>query len=248
MAQSSCDSYLLAADAASPSTVLSVEAINSILVEHNNARRSVSPAAAEMPMLQWDQTLANFAQEYMDGCPGLVHSSSSVRSNPTRFNFSYVGENLAAGTSSGYGVSTGGQRSTAAWNGELSDWTYPRTCSGVCGHYTQVIWAATTHVGCGYKYCANERYRNYWSCVYGPGGNYNGQNPYVQASASAGTAACQVTSSSPALTPAPIGPVTPAPPGSTTLAPPVAPSSSSGTAAVASLTIAAAAVMACVGL
>lgn len=187
-----CNSYLLNVNSPSPSPILSVAAINGILTEHNRARRNVNPIALEMPMLQWDQTLANFAQEYMDTCVGLVHSSGTVRSNRTRFGYSYVGENLAAGTSTRYTPPTGGEVSTAAWNAEVADWTYPDTCraGGVCGHYTQNIWASTTHVGCGYARCDSQPYRNYWSCVYGPGGNYRGQAPYARGNATH-YAACQ---------------------------------------------------------
>ena len=177
-AQAACDdaSYMLSTDEASPSTVLTVAAINAILKEHNDARRAVSPAPETMPMLQWDQKLADLAQGYMDTCPGLKHNGDRKADG-----YTYVGENLAAGSSSKYGVDEGGGKSTAAWNAELSEWTYPKTCTGVCGHYTQVVWAKTTHVGCGYKYCASETYKNYWACNYGPGGNYNGEAPWVEA-------------------------------------------------------------------
>lgn len=38
----------------------------------------------------------------------------------------------------------------SAWAAESTDYDYAsNTCSGVCGHYTQVVWAATTQVGCG---------------------------------------------------------------------------------------------------
>ena len=197
------DSYLLSASAPSPSSVLSVAAINGILTEHNRARRNVQPAAQVMPMLRWNQTLADFAQEYMNTCVGLVHSSSSTRQNPTRFGWSYIGENLAAGSSSAYLVATGGQVSTAAWNAEIVDYHYGNnSCNPgrACGHYTQNIWATTTHVGCGYTRCESLTYKNYWSCVYGPGGNYVGQKPYVQATGSV-VAACQNGSTgSPATT------------------------------------------------
>lgn len=201
-AATNCLSYLLPTTSPSPSPVLSVNAINGILHAHNGARRTVSPAAAAMPMLTWNQTLANYAQEYMDGCPGMVHSASSLRQNPTRFGYAYLGENLAAGMSPQYGAEEGGAKSTDSWNSEVADWTYPMACraGAACGHYTQNIWAATLEVGCGYKYCASLPYKNYWSCVYGPGGNYVGQNPYVQASASA-TAECQMPAGQ---TPAPI--------------------------------------------
>jgi hypothetical protein len=60
--------------------------------------------------------------------------------------------------------------------------------TAVCGHYTQVIWAATTKVGCGVASGMN------WAtiivCNFNPGGNVAGQLPYtVSAPASAASAA-----------------------------------------------------------
>jgi len=205
-AQSSCDtSYLLPDSQASPSSVLSVASINAILTEHNNARRTVSPAASVMPLLTWDQRLADFAQEYVSGCPGLVHSAAAARQNATRLGFASVGESLAAGTSAEWETANGGRVATAAWVSERANWTYPNTCASgaVCGHYTQVIWAATTKVGCGYAQCPSQPLRNYWSCVYGTAGNVASVvAPYVQATATTGTAACQAASGA-TLGPAP---------------------------------------------
>jgi uncharacterized protein YkwD len=186
------DQYLLTGT--SPSKVLSTAAINSLLVEHNRARLGVSPQAKTMPMLQWNQVLADFAQEYMDTCVGMVHSSNAMRSNASRFGWSYVGENLAAGSGSTYLALTGGFYSAKAWNDEVTDWTYPSTCASgkACGHYTQNIWAATTHVGCGYARCESLTFKNYWSCVYGPGGNYRGVAPYDN-DVSGGAASCTGT-------------------------------------------------------
>ena len=209
------DSYLLPTNSASPSTVLSVAAINGILTEHNNARRNVQPPAQVMPMLRWNQTLADFAQEYMDTCVGIVHSSNAQRTNPSRFGFSYVGENLAAGGSSAYLVTTGGAQSTRAWNSEITDYTYANnSCrpNRACGHYTQNIWATTTHVGCGYARCESLPFKNYWSCVYGPGGNFVGQKPYVEATASTPVAICQNLTGVSGFTHSP-GTVPPAPTG-----------------------------------
>jgi hypothetical protein len=177
-----------------------VDSINAILTQHNDARRTVSPAAATMPMLTWDQTLADYAQEYMDGCPGLVHSSQAARMNISRFGYSYVGENLAAGTSASFGLADGGALSTELWVDELAHWTFPQTCAAgqQCGHYTQVVWADTLTVGCGYKYCPAQPYLNYWSCVYGPGGNYIGEDPYPQSTGTPAT--CQINAGDPTAT------------------------------------------------
>ena len=50
------------------------------------------------------------------------------------------------------------------------------------GHFTQLIWATTEHVGCGYMVYNHPSVRNhdtqYYVCNYGPAGNYNGRPVY----------------------------------------------------------------------
>merc|ERR1712135_128354 len=47
--------------------------------------------------------------------------------------------------------------------------------TGVIGHYTQVVWAETTDVGCGYIASSKG---SYMACNYGPGGNVAGKRVY----------------------------------------------------------------------
>ena len=41
------------------------------------------------------------------------------------------------------------------WNAERTQGTcnVPKGVNGVCGHYTQMIWANTRKVGCGIRWC-----------------------------------------------------------------------------------------------
>jgi len=51
----------------------------------------------------------------------------------------------------------------------------------VIGHYTQVVWAETTDVGCGYIAKLDGQFiKSYMACNYGPGGNMRGQSIYEQ--------------------------------------------------------------------
>ena len=51
------------------------------------------------------------------------------------------------------------------------------------GHFTQLIWAKTEHVGCGFMVYNHPSVRNYdtqyYVCNYGPAGNYNGEVVYT---------------------------------------------------------------------
>jgi hypothetical protein len=68
-----------------------------------------------------------------------------------------------------------------SWFNEKSDFDYTTNkCAAgkVCGHYTQVVWAKSTKVGCAYFTCNNVVFKNTVLCNYGPGGNFNGEFPY----------------------------------------------------------------------
>jgi len=52
------------------------------------------------------------------------------------------------------------------------------------GHYTQVVWAETYKVGCGFKaYQASDGYKKFYVCNYGPGGNIIGGSMYTEGDA-----------------------------------------------------------------
>eukprot|EP00743_Colponemidia_sp_Colp-15_P009005 GILK01009828.1.p1 GENE.GILK01009828.1~~GILK01009828.1.p1 ORF type:complete len:445 (+),score=16.02 GILK01009828.1:70-1335(+) len=192
-----CDSsYMLSKSAASPSKVLDVDHINTLLKGHNDLRRAVTPYADTMPMLQWNQDLANFAQQYLDTCPGLKTSPVSRRQDRTRFpDWWYVGENMVAGEDLGLDFV---QDAIRAWSAGGGGWTYPRNCASgyYCTAYQQMIWSATTQIGCAYKYCPNDQYKHYWVCNYGIGGSIAGENPFVSQSDLTQSASCTAARSS----------------------------------------------------
>ncbi|CAI5476391.1 unnamed protein product [Closterium sp. Yama58-4] len=68
-----------------------------------------------------------------------------------------------------------------SWVEEKADWTpspIPDGCADgkMCGHYTQVVWRDTTHVGCGSAQCPDGA--GMWVCNYSPPGNFVGQTPF----------------------------------------------------------------------
>lgn len=134
---------------------------------HNLVRANVDPAAASpLPPLQWSTELAAVAQAYADQCI-FDHSGGPY------------GENLFASS----GMSTPVDVVTK-WAAEVSDYDYAtNSCTAVCGHYTQIVWAASTSLGCGVTNCTENSpfgggaWQN-WVCNYDPPGNFIGQQPY----------------------------------------------------------------------
>eukprot|EP00057_Strongylocentrotus_purpuratus_P003498 XP_003726783.1 PREDICTED: hyphally-regulated protein [Strongylocentrotus purpuratus] len=143
---------------------------------HNDFRSRVhSPNAANMVQMKWDDTLAEMAQGWSDQCV-FTHG------NPPNISpYSWVGQNIWAGSGTGwdhYGM-------IEDWYNEVSDYNYQsNSCSGICGHYTQIVWAESTRVGCAITTCTTIQNLG-WSpatilvCNYGEGGNYVGKKPYV---------------------------------------------------------------------
>ncbi|CAG2251435.1 GLIPR1-like protein 1,Glioma pathogenesis-related protein 1 [Mytilus edulis] len=159
---------------------LSTSERDTILQLHNDARNNVQPTASNMQQMTWSSELASVAQTYANKC---VWSHNSARSSQAS-SFYYVGENLYVTTSS-YGYL---EKGVASWDNEKKDYDYAsNSCSGVCGHYTQVVWADSTKLGCAVGSCPSmtnlpSYFQNvkFVVCNYGPGGNYNGVKPYEQ--------------------------------------------------------------------
>lgn len=133
-----------------------------LVAAHNQARQAVG-----VPQLQWSAELASTAQRWADK---LRESRCAMRHSGA----AGLGENLAWAS----GQSLTPSQVVGMWVGERRDYDAARnSCAPgkVCGHYTQVVWRGTTHVGCGMASCGNSEV---WVCNYTPPGNYVGQRPY----------------------------------------------------------------------
>lgn len=154
------------------------------LLDFHNELRSVTalggtgsqPAATDMVKLVWDDDLAAGAKEWADACV-FEHDSG------------FFGENLFASASSADNVDNIEELISGVqnWYDEHENYTYDsNSCSGVCGHYTQVVWAMSEKLGCGYAECTGEifgfAYEVFLVCRYDPPGNFVGQAPYREAS------------------------------------------------------------------
>jgi len=182
--QASCGSYTL--------TGIDSQAVKDAIVDkHNELRARVAngkeklgvdgrqPKAANMRQLVWNDELAEIAQRWINQCAG-AHDK-----NRRTDEFSWVGQNWAMSSNGNKDQ----QQSLATsfvqmWYDEVKDMSKKALTdptgknngkTGVIGHYTQVVWAETTDVGCGYIASSKG---SYMACNYGPGGNVAGKRVY----------------------------------------------------------------------
>ncbi|XP_005627519.1 cysteine-rich secretory protein 2-like isoform X1 [Canis lupus baileyi] len=135
-----------------------------IVNKHNELRKSVSPPASNMLKMEWNKEAAANAQKWANKCT-LEHSPAKDRETHTK-----CGENLFM---SSYPASW--SDAIQNWYEEHHDFVYgvgPKSSDAVIGHYTQVVWYSSYHVGCGIAYCPNqESLKYYYVCQYCPAGN-----------------------------------------------------------------------------
>ncbi|XP_063988419.1 uncharacterized protein LOC135168315 [Diachasmimorpha longicaudata] len=166
-----------------------------ILNRHNQWRANVArggerrgnkgpqPAARNLGPLRWNNEIAEIAQRWADQCNYRHDECRNAADN------THVGQNIAyVGWSDGWHEESLLEM-VDNWYNEVKDFDKnmvkslhlpPVPPGPKLGHYTQMVWAKTTSVGCGasrYKK-KGEFYKTYLVCNYAPGGNYDGQAVY----------------------------------------------------------------------
>ncbi|KFW88062.1 Cysteine-rich secretory protein LCCL domain-containing 1 [Manacus vitellinus] len=157
--------------------------MQSILDLHNKLRGQVYPPASNMEYMTWDTELERSAESWAETCL-WEHGPANLLPS--------IGQNLGAH----WGRYRPPTFHVQAWYDEVRDFTYPYPhecnpycpyrCSGpVCTHYTQVVWATSSRIGCAINLCHN---MNIWGqiwpkavylvCNYSPKGNWWGHAPY----------------------------------------------------------------------
>jgi uncharacterized protein YkwD len=146
-----------------------------ILDLHNRYR-----AAAGVAPLTWDDQLAADAQKWVDGLIArggtLAHSNPADPNDPDTGSAKHQGENLAGGQSAATAPTQWYEEKAAfvaapiktGFNAANPDWFN-------WGHYTQMMWSATTAIGCGTA--PGPRFA-ITSCRYSPPGNFDGELAY----------------------------------------------------------------------
>lgn len=147
---------------------LTPAAAQAALDYHNKVRAEVGT-----PPLRWSESLAAWAQAWAEqqaanGCRMQHRPATGAWAQK-------YGENLFWGNGRTFTASDAAE----AWYSEKKDFRYgPITASnyGRIGHYTQMVWSATTEVGMGAAQCRNGA----WIIVanYNPRGNWVDVKPY----------------------------------------------------------------------
>lgn len=158
-----------------------------VLHSHNVVRER-----AGVEPLEWSSQLHEMAETRVlklanEGC-FIEHSPTSDRMYEA--GFEYIGENLYKVIN----MKPTGVDIVDAWYAEIEDYTYglvgdacvKEACHGraappcTLGHFTQVMWAKSTHVGCARAECPDQAKRTFIAvCNYGPGGNIVGNYPFT---------------------------------------------------------------------
>ncbi|GAA5864432.1 hypothetical protein JCM1840_000493 [Sporobolomyces johnsonii] len=138
-------------------------------LEAHNTFRATHNATA----LTWNTTLADATERWAKECQ-WKHSAGSLLSG------SY-GENLYGSSSDVYTATDPAPLNATAgvWAGNdeeaMYDYSKPTGFSEATGHFTQVVWKATTDVGCFFQTCLGlftaGQYGVYLVCEYYPAGN-----------------------------------------------------------------------------
>ncbi|XP_046403123.1 cysteine-rich secretory protein 2-like [Ischnura elegans] len=114
---------------------------------HNFFRSRVSPPASDMLSMSWHKGAARAAQKWANRCLMLTHDDVHGRWTD---DYGSCGQNIFISTHQVpwfFAIKT--------WFMERHNFTYGSSKNDlyVVGHYTQMVWASTHKVGCGFARC-----------------------------------------------------------------------------------------------
>ncbi|XP_078687298.1 uncharacterized protein LOC144919664 [Branchiostoma floridae x Branchiostoma belcheri] len=151
---------------------LSPVQIQTILDAHNRYRSYVYPSAANMKKMEWDHLLQQMAQAWADGCRFQKGVVSTIQ-HP--YNHASLGQNMGMVLQNFKPV----EQLVSDWHKEGRYYIYETgECMQrrpfTCDEYTQMVWADTTKLGCGWTQCSDMGGipADFLVCYYSPGGNY----------------------------------------------------------------------------
>lgn len=149
-----------------------------MILQVANGKDPALPSASDMNELFWDDEIAEIGQRWVEQCQFQMQHDIC---RDTRKGES-VGQNLASvGSSGGFKnrISTI-KKLVQTWSDESFDKSqinkWWEADFGNIGHDTQLLWANTTHVGCGLY---TNRGEMKLACNYKPAGNVLGTQVYT---------------------------------------------------------------------
>ncbi len=147
---------------------IGTEDAQQVLDFHNKVRADVGA-----PALEWSGELAEYAQAWADH---LAKEGCKFEHRPRSGTWTQKhGENIFWGSGKEYSA----LHASESWYSEIKDYRYaPLTAqnSAKTGHYSQMVWKSTTHVGIGISRCKDGE--TLIVANYNPPGNWVGQKPY----------------------------------------------------------------------
>uniref|UniRef100_A0A0P4VMB1 SCP domain-containing protein n=1 Tax=Rhodnius neglectus TaxID=72488 RepID=A0A0P4VMB1_9HEMI len=167
-----------------------------LLTAHNNYRQQTAagnaygrsqPAAKNMLELTWDEHAAQQASSWARTC-------QYEHNKPTDKQGKQLGQNLALRMTNST-APLDARRTfnqwmknymVKGWFDEVKLYTYGTPFSNDTGHYTQMVWATTSKLGCGYSFFKKTDpdgmiwQVGYLVCNYNPAGNWMGMVPYEE--------------------------------------------------------------------
>uniref|UniRef100_A0A069DXV1 Putative salivary scp/antigen 5 protein n=1 Tax=Panstrongylus megistus TaxID=65343 RepID=A0A069DXV1_9HEMI len=163
-----------------------------LLEVHNTFRKFAAsgkalggqPPAQNMLELTWDEHAAQQAYDWASLCQWKHNQPTDIDGK------SPMGQNLALKSSTKLSkvrktFDKWMKSMVRGWYNEVKLYTFGSPFSMETGHYTQLVWATTSKLGCGYSYYqeiddSNTKWHSgYLVCNYNPAGNWEGKVPYV---------------------------------------------------------------------
>lgn len=183
------------------SGIMSLDERKIILETHNALRNQIAlgtnsvgpklPYAQNMIQMYYNDAIGYKAQKHANKCT-LIHSNKEERRQP-QFK---TGENIYTTTFYNGKPEKNWQKAIEMWFAEIKDFAGKSVVAyaqggPTTGHFTQVIWANSYFVGCGFSTFSPMKnvQHNLYVCQYGPVGNIIGY-PIYKASADEKTCNC----------------------------------------------------------
>ncbi|NWU74480.1 GLIP1 protein, partial [Onychorhynchus coronatus] len=141
---------------------------------HNTFRSKVNPAASNMFRVSWDAALAKTAKAWAKKCKFKHNTNLEIQGkiHPT---FTLVEENIWTDIATTFSVGA----ALCYWFNEVSSYDFSTNiCTGMCGHYTHVVWAESYKAGGTVHFCNTAEHFSqvpkaaHFICNYGYKRNY----------------------------------------------------------------------------